>query len=208
MRCQSIFRFSIIVKASLLDCSFKCVPKKVFHLSYDQRIALLLIRNTKLILYEFCKKILEHNKFFEEKSVSKQTMILTLLYDTHPLQVVQIDGATLFEQLQLKSIYRAFIMGRRNQMSSLHRTSFLSADNFKSRRCLEHTLKVVVAIYVVENKIDGMHTIYDSFGCEKRMLKAGFVQISKRLSKQRVKLFLFTQRNRKITIYINEIAKN
>jgi hypothetical protein len=74
-------------------------------------------------------------------------------------------------------------MGRRNQMSSLHRTSFLSADNFKSRRCLEHTLKVVVAIYVVENKIDGMHTIYDSFGCEKRMLKAGFVQISKRLSK-------------------------
>jgi hypothetical protein len=44
MRFWSILRFSIIVNASQLDCSFKCVPKKVFHLSYDQRIALLLIR--------------------------------------------------------------------------------------------------------------------------------------------------------------------
>ncbi len=51
-------------------------------------------------------------------------------------------------------------------MSSFHRTIFLSADNFKSRRCLEHTLKVVVAIYVVENKMGGMYTIYDSFGRE------------------------------------------
>jgi hypothetical protein len=69
-------------------------------------------------------------------------------------------------------------MGRRIQMSSLHRTIFLSADNSKSRRCLEYTLKVVVVKYVVENKIDGMYTIYDSFGREKRILKAGFVQIS------------------------------
>jgi hypothetical protein len=30
---------------------------------------------------------------------------------------------------------------------------FLSADNSKSRRCLEHTLKVVVVKYVVEYKI-------------------------------------------------------
>ncbi len=38
-------------------------------------------------------------------------------------------------------------------MSSLHRTTFLSADEIKSRRCLELTLKVVVVIYVVEDKI-------------------------------------------------------
>jgi hypothetical protein len=38
-------------------------------------------------------------------------------------------------------------------MSSLHITIFLTADNSKSRRCLEHTLKVVVAIYIVEYKI-------------------------------------------------------
>jgi hypothetical protein len=30
---------------------------------------------------------------------------------------------------------------------------FLSADNSKSRRCLDFTLKVVVVKYVVENKI-------------------------------------------------------
>ncbi len=65
-------------------------------------------------------------------------------------------------------------MGRRIQMSSLHLTIFLSADNSKSCRCLKHTLKVVVAIYVVENKIDGMHTICDSFGREKRILKGEF----------------------------------
>jgi hypothetical protein len=59
-------------------------------------------------------------------------------------------------------------------MSSLHRKFFLSADNSKSRRCLEHTVKVVVAIYVVENKIDGMHTICDSFGREKQILKGEF----------------------------------
>jgi hypothetical protein len=51
-------RFSIIVKASLLDGGFKCLPKKVFHLSHDQRIALLLIRNTKTF-YEFREKILK-----------------------------------------------------------------------------------------------------------------------------------------------------
>ncbi len=64
-----------------------------------------------------------------------------------------MDGETFFEQLHLESIYRAFIMWRRNQMSSLHRTTFLSADEIKSRRCLELTLKVVVVIYVVEDKI-------------------------------------------------------
>jgi hypothetical protein len=51
-------------------------------------------------------------------------------------------------------------------MSSLHRIIFLSADNSKSRRCLGHTLKVVVVIYVVENKIDGSYTIHDQFGRE------------------------------------------
>ncbi len=44
-------------------------------------------------------------------------------------------------------------MGRRIQMSSLHRTIFLSADETKSRCCLELTLKVVVVIYVVKDKI-------------------------------------------------------
>ncbi len=48
-------------------------------------------------------------------------------------------------------------------MSSLYRKKFLSADNSKSRRCLDLTLKVVVVKYVVENKIGGIYTIYDSF---------------------------------------------
>jgi hypothetical protein len=48
-------------------------------------------------------------------------------------------------------------------MSSLYKIFFLSADNSKSRRCLEHTLKVVVAIYVVENKIGGIYTIHYFF---------------------------------------------
>jgi hypothetical protein len=74
-----------------------------------------------------------------------------------------MDGETLFEQLQRKSIYRAFIMGRQIQMSSLHRTIFLSADETKSRRCLELTLKVVVVIYVVKDKIVVIYTIYDIF---------------------------------------------
>ncbi len=45
------------------------------------------------------------------------------------------------------------LWGDEIQMSSLYKIFFLSADNSKSRRCLEHTLKVVVAIYVVEYKI-------------------------------------------------------
>ncbi len=64
-----------------------------------------------------------------------------------------MDGETLFEQLQLKSIYRAFIMGRRNPNVVFAPNNFLSADNSKSRRCLEDTVKVVVAIYIVEYKI-------------------------------------------------------
>jgi hypothetical protein len=45
------------------------------------------------------------------------------------------------------------LWGDEIQMSSLHRTCFLSADNSKSRRCLNLTLKVVVVKYVVEYKI-------------------------------------------------------
>jgi hypothetical protein len=66
-------------------------------------------------------------------------------------------------------------MGRRNpNVVFVFSIFFLSADNSKSRRCLELTLKVVVAIYVVENKIGGIYTIYDSFGREKRILKGEF----------------------------------
>ncbi len=57
-------------------------------------------------------------------------------------------------------------MGRRNPNVVFAQNNFLSADNSKSRRCLGHTLNVVVVIYVDENKIDGMYTIYDSFGRE------------------------------------------
>jgi hypothetical protein len=53
-------RFSIIVKASLLDGGSKCLPKKVFHLSHDQRIALLLIRNAKTF-NEFLRKNTENS---------------------------------------------------------------------------------------------------------------------------------------------------
>jgi hypothetical protein len=45
-------------------------------------------------------------------------------------------------------------MGRRNlNVVFVSKKKILSADNSKSRRCLEHTLKVVVAIYIVEYKI-------------------------------------------------------
>jgi hypothetical protein len=54
----------------------------------------------------------------------------------------------------------SLLWGDEIQMSSLHKIFFLSADNSKSRRCLELTLKVVVAIYVVENKIGGSYTIH------------------------------------------------
>jgi hypothetical protein len=57
-------------------------------------------------------------------------------------------------------------MGRRIPNVVFALKNFLSADNSKSRRCLKHTLKVVVAIYVVENKIDGSYTIHDQFGRE------------------------------------------
>ncbi len=52
------------------------------------------------------------------------------------------------------------LWGDEIQMSSLHLTIFLSADNSKTRRCLNLTLKVVVVIYVVENKIGGSYTIH------------------------------------------------
>ncbi len=45
------------------------------------------------------------------------------------------------------------LWGDEIQMSLLYKIFFLSADNSKSRRCLEHTLKVVVTIYIVEYKI-------------------------------------------------------
>ncbi len=38
-------------------------------------------------------------------------------------------------------------------MSSLHRTTFLSADNSNCRLCLELTSKVVVVTYIVDYKI-------------------------------------------------------
>ncbi len=56
--------------------------------------------------------------------------------------------------------------GRRNSNVVFALNDFLSADNSKSRRCLDHTLKVVVVIYIVENNIDGSYTIHDQFGRE------------------------------------------
>jgi hypothetical protein len=62
--------FSIIVKASLLDGGFKCVPKKVFHLNHDQRIALILIRNTKT--FTFFRKNTENSTLEHKNSAEKQ----------------------------------------------------------------------------------------------------------------------------------------
>ncbi len=52
-------------------------------------------------------------------------------------------------------------MGRRNpNVVVVQNIFFLSGDNSKSRRCSELTLKVVVAKYVVDNKIGGSYTIH------------------------------------------------
>ncbi len=65
MRFWVVIVFSIIVKASLLDGGFKCVPKKVFHLYHDQRIALILIRNRETFTFfrkNTVNSTLEHKK--------------------------------------------------------------------------------------------------------------------------------------------------
>ncbi len=80
-------------------------------------------------------------------------MMLTLLYDTHYYRWSRLIARLYLSNFSGNLFIGRLLWGDEFQMSSLHRRIFLSADNPKSRRCLEHTVKVVVAIYVVENKI-------------------------------------------------------
>ncbi len=70
MRFQVLIVFSIIAKASLLDGGFQCVPKKVFHLNNDQRIALTLIQNTET--FTFFRKNTVNFTLEHKKSTQKQ----------------------------------------------------------------------------------------------------------------------------------------
>jgi hypothetical protein len=79
-------------------------------------------------------------------------MILSRLYDTH-----QYTGsrwtARPFRASSPKIYLSGVYYGATKSNVVFAQNNFLSADEIKSRRCLELTLKVVVVIYVVEDKI-------------------------------------------------------
>jgi hypothetical protein len=158
MRFWSILRFSIIVNASCLIVALSAYLKKYFTWATINRIALLLIRK-----YEIdCARISRKNKkksiqskltISSKKNLFRGKLWFLHVYMTH-INILGLDGRRdLFRATSTKIYLSGVYYGATKSNVVFAPNNFLSADECKSRRCLELTSKVVVVIYVVEDKI-------------------------------------------------------